>query len=166
MEGFLAWVAVWALSVPFLIGLLVIGLLAEHNESRGWAIFLILVASVVSANYFKLTAIEIATYAGIYGVIGVLWSGWRYKRHVAKEIDRARRAKGGAPFNEAERRFLQNDLNPSRMTGTLVAWILVWPFSVIDSSIGDLISAVTILVRTVFKGMYTRIYNSAMDRLM
>lgn len=157
VETILAFLAGWFLSWPSLAILLGIGILFEHNEARGMAIFLIIVSAITAFFFFDMTLAQVAVYAGIYLVIGTIWSFWRYRRYVRSTVERLR-SSGKSPSYKA---MELESLAPSQNTNTIVAWIIVWPFSAVDNIAGDLINLLTELVNNVFRQIYASIYTSA-----
>jgi len=160
METFFAFMAGVLISWPALVLLAILGILFEHYHARGWAVFTALAVAAVSYFYFKIPLITIAIGAGVYLVVGLLWSFWRYKRHADKVVAE-NKDQNAAVKQDAVRR-----LHPQQMLGTITAWILIWPFSVTENLIGDIINVVQQLVQKVFRGVYQRIYNSAVAALM
>lgn len=151
----------YAVTLPVLAILLFAGILFEHNEWRGSAIFSAIVATVVAYFYFKFP-ISYALYGtAVYAVIGVFWSFYRYKRHVSTKVDSTRVPGMSASQKEA----IIQKMHPTAMLGTITAWILIWPFSIIDNLVGDIISAIEHLVKTVFRGVYHKIYMSAVSQI-
>lgn len=149
-----------ALSPIFFGVLILLGILFEHNAARGWAIFTGLIATVVAYFTFQVPLLYIVYGLIGYVIVGVLWSFYRYKRHVTEKV----RAAEGA--DDYKKQTLVRELHPSAMLGTITAWIIIWPFSIIDNLIGDVISTIETLVRTVFRSVYHRIYESAMSKLL
>ena len=77
-------------SIPALIVLFLLGVIFEHNNRRGFSVFIGLVTIVVSYFILNVPLNIIAAYAGGYIVIGLLWSFWRYKRFVEVEASKIR----------------------------------------------------------------------------
>lgn len=154
-----AFVAGLMLSWPALVVLAFLGILFEHSGSRGWSVFVALVIAAVSFFYFSVSLMSIAIGAVAYIVIGLLWSFWRYKRHVAKMIEEHK----GSDANHKER--VLRSLHPKEMLGTITAWIVVWPFSLVENLVGDIINFIQELVTKFFRGVYMRIYDSAVAAL-
>jgi len=150
------------LSWPALAVLVFFGVLFEHNMARGWAVFTAIVAAVISYFYFQVPAITLAEGAVGYLVIGVLWSFYRYKRFVTKAVDRARET---GRLSDSDKDSLAHTLHPTKNLPTITAWIIIWPLSFIDNVLGDLINSIELLVKKVFRGVYTKIYESAMASL-
>lgn len=152
--GFIAGWAVLILGVLFLLGIL-----SEHNESSGWAVFWMLLAAGVAWVAFSLPLMMLAIGAVAYIAVGLVWSFWRYKRHVSKKVDEY---KGR---DQREREHVLRQLHPKAMLGTITAWIVVWPFSMVENLVGDLINFVQSLVTKIFRGIYFKIYDSAVAAL-
>lgn len=154
-----AFVAGFLLSWPALIGLALIGVLFEHNGARGWAVTTALVLAASAYFFFAVPLLTILIGAAAYLVAGVAWSVWRYKRYVDKTVEKYKAE------NEAVRRRVIEALHPKAMLSTLTAWILIWPFSLVENIAGDLINAIQALVTKVFRGVYHSIYNKAVAAL-
>ena len=147
------------LSWPFVIGLLVLGCIFEANEAHGWAVFTGLVAAVVAYFVFNVPFADVLTYAAIYLVVGFVWSFWRYKRHCDKVVE------DNLGTSDSRREYAINSMRPSGMLGSLTSWVLIWPFSMAENVTRDIINLVQTAITKVFKGIYNRIYNSAVDKL-
>lgn len=154
VAGFIAGWAVVILAVLFLFGVL-----SEHNESSGWAVFWALLLGAVAFVAFDVPLMFLAIGAGVYAVVGLLWSFYRYKRHVQKQVDLNRTA------DAHQRERVLRKLHPSEMIGTITAWILVWPMSLVGNLVGDLINFAQLMVTKFFRGVYYRIYDAAVAAL-
>jgi hypothetical protein len=147
------------LSWPGLLGLALLGILFEHNEATGWAIFTGIVTAILAYFTYSVPLASIAIIAGMYLVIGLLWSFWRYKRLINKVVE-DNRDKG-----DTAKKFALDLVHPKRQLGAITAWIVIWPFSFIGCLAGDLIDAIETLITKVFKGVYNRIYAAALKEL-
>lgn len=152
--GFIAGWAFLILGVLFLLGIL-----SEHNNSSGWAVFWMLLSSAVVLVAFNLPLTWLSIGAVAYIMIGLVWSFWRYKRHVSKMVEEYRES------SAMERERILRRLHPREMLGTITAWIMVWPFSLVENLIGDIINFVQTLVTRIFRGIYFKIYESAVSAL-
>ncbi len=160
IAGALGFITGLLLSWPALIGLAFIGILFEHNGARGWSVFTALVVAATSYFFFSVPLTTICIGSAIYIAVGLIWSFWRYKRHADKVVEANRDA---AP-RQKDRAIAE--LHPKAMLGTITAWIIIWPFSMVENIIGDLISAIQLLVQKIFRGIYHRIYESAIAALV
>lgn len=159
MEALLGFVAGIMLTPWALAALFILGIFAEHNDSRGWSVFFALIAMGVSYFFFGLPLMTIAIGAAGYLVIGLVWSFWRYKRFVQKAVDENKNAP------DITKEAVLRRIHPKAMLGTITAWIMVWPFSFVESIAGDLINAIQSLVTKIFRGIYHKIYDSAVSAL-
>lgn len=161
--GFLAAAAGFAagliLTWPALIVLFVLGILFEHNGARGWSVFTALVAAATAFFFFSVSLMTIAIGAVAYVIIGLVWSFWRYKRHAAKVVEEN---KG---LDKMYRERAIERLHPKAMLPTITAWILIWPFSMVENITGDIINFIQSLVTKFFRGVYHRIYDAAVSAL-
>lgn len=153
IDAILIFMAAWFVSWPALVLFCIFGITAEHNESRGMAIFWALVAAVSSYFYFNVSIFDIGFYAVGYLAVGVVWSFYRYKRFIIAKI---------AELTELNFKMERvNNYHPSKMLDTITAWIIIWPFSLLENLCGDIINGIETLVKKVFKGVYNRIYENA-----
>lgn len=150
-------IAGWA--VMILVVLAMFGIIAEHTDSSGWSIFWLVLAGGVAFISFDISLAMLAVYSVGYIVIGLFWSFWRYKRHATKIVETYR----DEDVYQKERALKL--LHPKAMLGAITTWILVWPFSMVENLVGDLINAVQMLVTKFFRGVYHRVYDSAVAAL-
>ena len=153
IDAILAFVALWFISWPALVVFCLFGVWCEHSESRGFAVFWALVAAVSAFFYFNVPLIDIAVYAALYLLTGVVWSFYRYKRFIVAKIEQIVNSNYGRP----------EDYHPTKMLDTITAWIVIWPFSLLENLCGDIINGIETLVKKVFKGVYNRIYENAIN---
>ena len=155
----LAFAAGLLLTWPAFIVLVFVGVLFEHNGARGWAVFTALAVAAVSYFFFSVSLFAIAIGAVGYIVIGLIWSFWRYKRHAQKVV-----ADNKNETPSRKERALEA-LHPRAMLSTITAWIIIWPFSMVENLVGDIINFIQELVTKFFRGVYHRIYDSAVSAL-
>jgi hypothetical protein len=151
IDYMLIFFATYLLTWPALVALCIFGIWAEHNESRGFAVFWALVAGVSAFFYFDVPLQSIAICSIGYVCFGIAWSFYRYKRFIVAKAERISEINYGRI----------EDYHPSRMLDTITAWIIIWPFSLIENLCSDIINGVEALVKKVFKGVYNRIYEAA-----
>jgi hypothetical protein len=159
IETAIAFVAGFMLSWPALIVLMILGILFEHNGARSWSVFTALVVMAVSYFFFSVPLMTVLLGAAGYVAIGLVWSFYRYKRHASNVVEEYKNA---TPPQKAR---AIADLHPKEMLGTITAWILIWPFSLIENFVGDIITGIQTLVQKVFRGIYHKIYDSAVAQL-
>lgn len=159
IETTLAFLAGWLLSWPALIIMLILGSVFEANESHGWAIFIGLVAAVSAYFFFAIPFTVLLMYSVGYFVVGFVWSYWRYKRHADQVVDEYKSRDKAARDNAI------HYLHPTKMLDKITTWVIVWPFSMFESVLGDIVQLVQIAITKFFKGIYTRIFNNAVSQL-
>jgi hypothetical protein len=162
-ETIVAFLAGFLLTWPALIALFCIGVGFEYAEWRGFAVFTALITALTSYFYFHVPFLDILVYAAGYLVIGLLWSFWRYKRYVDKKIKDWREVRKGAGGGKD---YIIEKLKPSNMWPTITAWVFVWPFSAVENLVGDIIDIGVRVVKQVFRGVYNRIYLSAIKSIL
>lgn len=153
----LGFITGWALLILGILFLL--GIVSEHNASSGWAIFWMILAASVAFVAFSFSWVTLAIGAVGYVVVGLMWSFWRYKRHAQKVV-----AANKTESATVKQRVLER-LHPREMVGTITSWIIIWPFSMIENLVGDILNFVQELVTKFFRGVYHRIYDSAVSAL-
>lgn len=159
IEASMAFFAAFLLSWPALIGLVLLGILFEHNGSRGWAVSTALAIAAVSYFFFAVPLTTLLIGAGAYLAFGLVWSFYRYKRHAMLVVAQNKTADALTRENALYR------LHPKNMLSTITAWIVIWPFSAIENVAGDIINSIQLLVTKFFRGVYFRIYDSAVNEL-
>lgn len=159
MEAIFGFLAGFLLTWPAFIGLLFLGILFEHNGARGWAVFTALVTAAVAYFFFAVPMTTILIGGAGYIVFGLIYSFFRYKRHANKIVETF---KNDSP--ERKERALYA-LHPKQMLPTITAWIIIWPFSFVENFVGDIINAIQMLVTKFFRGVYHKVYDSAVAAL-
>jgi hypothetical protein len=152
----------YLLTWPGLIVLFILGILFEHNNESGWAIFTALVAIPVSYFFFAIPLTLIAYYALGYIAIGVVWSFYSYKRYITDQASIIRNSNMSA-YQKSQ---CAVKLEPKYMLDIITGLIICWPFSAVDNLVSDLINSIQTLVKTVFKNIYYKIYSSVLGDLI
>jgi hypothetical protein len=155
-----AFILGWTLSWPGLAALLVLGTIFEANEAHGWAMFVGVVSAVVAYFFFAIPLMTLLIYSAVYLVVGFVWSFWRYKRHADYIVEEY----SGRSLDA--RRAAVYSLQPSNMLDKLTTWVLIWPFSMIENVLGDFIKIVQTFITTFFRGIYNRIYQAAVGKIL
>lgn len=154
-EGALLFVSGILLTWPAFVVLILFGIFSENSYSRGWSVFWLLVSSAVAYIMFTPSITLVAMLVPAYVVVGVLWSVRRYKRYATDTVVTI--ANRGQEYRDT----IISRLEPSNMLPTITAWIIIWPFSLIEYTCKDIIKFIEALVIKVFKGVYNKIYESA-----
>lgn len=162
-ETFGLFIAGYLLTWPALVILLLAGIFFEHTGSRKMAVFSGIVAAVVSYFYFGIPLETISFYALAYLVVGLVWSFWRYRVFLNKQVGYLEQRTWR---NQAHKVEAVAQLAPTNNLGQITAWIIIWPFSFIECALGDVINAVQALVTKVFKGVYYKMFTSRTAALL
>jgi hypothetical protein len=160
LAGFAGFFAGILLTWPALIVLVLFGVIAEHNSARGWAVFWAAAALIAGFFYFDFSLLALAISAVVYVAVGVVWSWYRYKRFVSDTVAANRNT------SDSNKQRVIEQLHPKAMLGTITAWIMIWPMSFLGNVVGDLIDGIQLLVTKVFRGIYHKIYNTAVEQLL
>lgn len=148
---------------PALAILFVIGLLFEHNHRSGWAVTIGLIAMFAGYFYFGLTLTTLAIYGAGYLAAGLVWSFWRYGRFVRAEVVRI---KADSYIKESEYKSHAAGLSPAKHLGKITSWIIVWPLSLANLLVGDIVEFVQFGITKLFKMVYVKIYTSLVSDLV
>jgi hypothetical protein len=155
--GILGFLTGWG--VLILAVLVLFGIISEHNNARGWSVFWALLAAAIAYLVFHVSLMTLIVGAIGYIIIGLFWSFWRYKRHASKIVEEYRQS------SDSEKERALRGLHPKAMLSTITAWIVIWPFSMVENVIGDLITGIQMLVTKFFRGVYHKVYDSAVAAL-
>lgn len=159
MEFLLGLVTGYLLTWPALGFLIAWAIYAEHSDSTGWAVFASVVAGAIAFFMFDIPLQTLLYSALVYAVVGIVWSFWRYKRYVEVRVDEIKK-KDYASDSFSKKSALES-LSPKEMSTTIVSWIVIWPISLVENLVSDIITGLEKLVRTWLNQIYTGIYKSA-----
>lgn len=146
--------------VYWIIILCILGTIFESNEAHGWSVFMGLAAAFVAYIMYSIPLSILAACIAAYFVIGFIWSFWRYKRHKDMIVEEYKDRSAG------DRKSALQYLDPRRMLSQITTWVIIWPFSMVENVLGDIIKLVQTAISKFFKGIYTRIYLDAVNKLM
>lgn len=156
---FLAGIIVGWWSLPIVA---LFALWSTHNDYDGWAVFFTLVLGTITALLFDIPASYIWWSLAAYIPIGLAWSMFRWKRYVSFKV---KEYNEDADKSDIKHARLLEKIQPSANVSRIVHWVLIWPFSILDNLIGDIIEYVTQLVNKHLIGIYRRITLSAVDKI-
>lgn len=159
MEFLLGLATGYLLTWPVLGFLVTWAIYAEHSDSTGWAVFVSMVAGVIAFFMFNIPLQTLLYSALVYAVTGIVWSFWRYKRYVEVSVDEIK--KKDYTNDIYSKKSALERLSPKEMTGLIVSWIVIWPISLVENLVSDVITGLEKLVRTWLNQIYTGIYKSA-----
>lgn len=155
IEAIWLFFAAYLLTWPALVAVLLLGIAFEHTGNRKSAVFAGLAAMGISYFYFAIPLSTIWGYLVAYFVAGVVWSFCRYRLYVGFMVGSLESRKWKS---QAEKESAIDKLAPSNNLERITSWIIVWPFSVIENVLGDIITMIQTLVTKVFKGVYYKIF--------
>lgn len=150
--GFFSGILSWYL----LIGLCVFGVISEYNERRTLGVIFAVATAFSAISFFNISVRDSIVISIGYFVIGVIWSFWRYRVFLVSRIEHINTCY--ADNSETMRQNKIMELAPKYMVGTLVVWIVVWPFSFIGNIISDFVSVV--IIKT-----YMKVYSSSVKKI-
>lgn len=162
IEAFV-FITAYVLTWQALVVAIVLGVALEHGGYRKSAVFAGLVAMAISYFYYSVSLKTIWFYLVGYVAIGLGWSFWRYRLYLAKMVENLSKR---VWESQKDKEFAVKKLLPSNNLERITSWIIVWPFSVIEHTLGDIITMVQTLVTKFFKGVYHRIFVSQTAALL
>lgn len=148
------------LSWYFLIGVLCAGLLFEIWEVRTLTVVAVIAAAVIAYVKFDVTWTQLGVTVVCYLLVGSIWSVWRFYRYAStateKHLERIK--SGGLDNTERNNREILNRLQPANNVEKIVAWIIVWPISAVESIVGDVIRLLKLWVTKALIKIFDSIY--------
>lgn len=154
----------WWIIVP----LAILSLLCEHNDSSGWAVFFGVPLVWLIFSMFGLGTGALLWSLAVYFPVGILWSHWRWKRKIASVVKEAKVMLEDyvdtGKRNSIKLRY-SNEIIFNRNIGQIVLWVFAWPFSMLESFLGDLIDLVEAFLRKIADATYTKWSKEATDKI-
>lgn len=132
-----------------------------HNESEGWSIFF---ALMLCFGLFHITGVSsLFVLLGLlaYIPLGLIWSLYRWKRYCSDSCKEDKLKN----LNTVTKNQLLRDIDPSHNIGIIVYWIFIWPFSLLDNILGDLVDMVETFVREYIIGIYDKISKQYINKI-
>ena len=157
MSAIFAFCLGFLLNWPALLILLVLASWFEYADMHGMATFVAIITIAIATMYFHLTLMHFLALSGIYIAVGFVWSIWRYKRALDRAVEQV--AKGAYHSKEELK-----DLHPVKAAGTIAVWVLIWPISLLESSLRDIFDGIQSLIKGVFKKIYAKLYGNALQK--
>lgn len=157
----MTFILAYLLTFPALILLILIGIIFEFYDNV-LSVYIGIAAALVAYFMFSIPLTTLAIYAGIYLIVGIVWSFWRFKRYTDQKV---------AEYNEIsykrdyEYNRLLEQISLKSSTGRIVAWIIVWPFFMIENLTSDIVKLLKSLVTDVLKYFYNIIVNNAVSKI-
>jgi hypothetical protein len=159
MEFLLGIATGYLLTWPALGFLIAWAIYAEHSDSSGWAVFVSIIAGAIAFFMFNVPVKTLLYSALAYAVVGIAWSFWRYKRYVEVRVEEIKQK--DYTNDSYSKKSALDRLSPKEMTGAIVSWIVIWPVSLVENLVSDIITGLEKLVRNWLNKVYTSIYASA-----
>jgi len=167
---FLAVVGAVLISWWVLIPLACVVLWNTHNESEGWALFWMLILAGLLYFAFSIPLVYIGIGVAAYIPLGLVWSLYRWKRHCKYKFEQYQGKNGNYSEStssaiEYNKNILKKNLSPKENMESILIWVFIWPFSLIDNIIGDLIDAVEKFIKRYLIRIYETIAGKYLDQI-
>lgn len=150
-------------TLPTLIGVVFIALMFESFSRTKVAAFLAVIAIAMAYMIFQFNP----WYLLAYPVIGIVWSVWRWRAHVAtkvKEIylsgDKRLIKDLDDYLDEGKYSHMIEAVVPRCNLGLLSAWVIVWPVSMVANVVGDTVRGIQSFLINQLGGVFNNITRS------
>lgn len=155
----------YIVSWPSLVILVLLSSILVHGENYVSATLAGILGAVTAYFLFNVTLESIGYTVAGYFAAGFIWSIWRYRRWVRAQVAEY----SERDLSDSYRAKYQDDelakLAPNYQLGRLTAWVILWPFSMLGNVTGDIVHLVQTVITRFFKGIYTKIFESALQDL-
>lgn len=145
-----------------IIGTCILCAFSVHTDSRFFSVFFLGLFGLIVYNMFSMSLEQLMYYTIGYVVVGFLWSFWRYKKFVREEVEKFNnRCSGMSEYQRnEEKEYMISQLDVSKHTDKIVFWIVVFPFSMAENLLGDIIDLFIRVVTVYMKSVYAYIMQS------
>jgi len=156
------WILAMVLSVPFMLGVGVICLIAEYRESDGWAIFwgLGFLGLIYSVFNIPLTYVMYAVIA--YLPMGSLYSFWRWKIHCDRKLALFRQIYEPTKWQKDK---ALNEIDVMQQKSRIAQWIIGWPWGLLINLTRDIVEGLERLITTTLSKMFSGIAKNAREEI-
>lgn len=173
----------------FIWPVLLFSIFFDYKEFRGWAVFFAILAGLGAYLLFKPSLFWLGWGAVAYFPIGFMWSFLRYRRHIGKKVKAfnirtkellvektvhdERAADHGGNYGKfdledkvnTERAYLDRTSTVSHNVDRIIYWVVLWPVSVVQSILDDVIAAIEHFVTKTLRKLYDGIRASAFKNI-
>lgn len=153
----------WILAV---IASVIIIACTEHEHYPTPSIVVTLLAIIYWKQIIAAPWQTIGIVVGLFALFGVLWSIFKWFRHVNKFVAKYRSEHGIAQpdgtvtLSESQMRDLRNDISVSNNKALLTGWIAFWPWSLLWSLTGDFFN----MLYDAMSNVYQKITDSGLNK--
>lgn len=154
-----SWWWLWALLFTIMV--------FEHNDLEGWGIFGLILLVITFYIILDINTKYLIISGILYIPLGVAWSIYRWKRHcssVMEDYDINVKL-SGCELDSYQKSGFIDRLKASNNVTKIVNWVIVWPFSLLDNLIGDIIDFVTQVIKKHLIGIYNKISAGNIERI-
>jgi hypothetical protein len=111
----------------------------EHDHYGTPTVLSILLAILYWKAFVTLSLPTIAIIVGGYALAGIIWSVYRWYRHV-QQVAFTYREKYGLTLTPSQKSGLKSEIRVSDHKSRITAWIAYWPWSLLWNITGDFFS--------------------------
>jgi len=161
----------YLLTGPSLVVLIVFSLILEFNEQHATVAFIVGVIALVSWKLFNVSHSAMLWGVVLYIPVGLFWTVWRWRIHCKESVRKANEHyhTRNSSSDWSPSKFTQDGvkrlLDPKQNSDKLISWVLCWPVSVVERTLGDIVHVIRIMVTEWFGSVFDKISKSAMSDL-
>jgi len=157
-----------------LVELFILLALTENEWGSVAAVTLVITLGVLQfwqhvdiLGFVQTHALEVAGGAVVYFAVGILWSIIKWYWYVGDEVNRVKDQRSANQSDESWKEELKRRIpSPARYKDRIMRWIGYWPISVFWFVVHDLVMDVLNFLYNRFAGVYRKITEAAITRLM
>lgn len=170
IETILAFFAGVIVSHWFIWPALVFAIFCDYREWKFMAVVSTALLGFAAYLIFQPPTAWLMYGALAYLPIGFLWSFFRYRRHVGTMVKQFNAyVKENKDNPQADLRYQRNSLDReskiSHNVDRVTYWVALWPISVVQSILDDVIAAIEHFVTKTLRRLYDGIRNSALKNV-
>lgn len=140
--------------------ILVFAMVSSNDESAGFTIFWTALLAFVIYHTVDMPVEYFWLALAAYVPIGVVWSVYRWKRYAIRRVEKYNEIIN--PSDSDYARLLRNT-DSKQNVDTIVAWMIVWPISIIENMTSDIVAALNDFVKNKMNGVYKKLSDSALE---
>lgn len=149
----------------------VVYIVATEKDTHGFAIFVTIVAALIYYKYiiaffanWQLSLLCIIA----YGVIGGLWSIWRWMKYCKKTVEEDTNSswkwEGDKRVTVPPDEYFKQILAPSKHKSRLISWIVYWPWSMVWNVLGDFFTGIYDFLSNIYERVSSAVIRKALSK--
>ena len=162
---FFTGLVMWEIIFLVVLGVALVASL-NYESSIGFSVAFIILITMswtgAGSVWAAVTLLDIIWFIAIYIVMGIIWSGWKWRQLAIKTRDlyKAKVRDGKRVYSDNE---IREEIQRRKDYDTFVFWILVWPLSGIGYLINDFVVDMVKKLVDRISTIYDRITDKVME---